>query len=145
MRLTTCPRSLHGEVVYGTRTAAASANGSINPTTPPSPISGILSPSSADRIAEELTSSPKHQLTTWLKHRQESLRSWRYINDQIMAHIRRFITALVPIRNFHNSKLAQYKVSLVVLRSDCRRCWELTGRVLPSSPRSLTGHPGVLD
>src|SRR6218665_2857861 len=33
----TCPRSLHDEVVYGTRTAAASANGSINPTTPPSP------------------------------------------------------------------------------------------------------------
>src|SRR6218665_645489 len=37
-RLTTCPRSLHGEVVYGTRTAAASANGSINPTTPSSPL-----------------------------------------------------------------------------------------------------------
>jgi len=30
--------SLHGEVVYGTRTAAASANASINPTTPPSPL-----------------------------------------------------------------------------------------------------------
>ena len=30
------PRSQHGEVVYGTRTAAASADSSINPTTPPS-------------------------------------------------------------------------------------------------------------
>src|SRR6218665_626767 len=42
MRLTTCPRSLHGEVVYGTLTAAASANGSINPTTPPSPLGGLM-------------------------------------------------------------------------------------------------------
>src|SRR6218665_538059 len=45
----TCPRSLHGEVVYGTRTAAASANGSINPTTPPSP---LMAYKQTEQIAE---------------------------------------------------------------------------------------------